>query len=97
MEQAEEDQEEVPLWAGECQAVKRRPATTGPDCHDACHPLATQGGEGNEEAPLCAPCLSPWVQDELQSMQELSTATLPYHLVLEAARELPMEERRQLI
>ena len=73
------------------------PDADGLDCHTTCHPQPPNKGEGDEEAPPRTPCHSPWVLDELQFLLEPPPATQPYHLVLEAARELPAEERRWLI
>ena len=50
-----------------------------------------------KEAPPHTQCTSFWVLDELQFMLEPPPTTLPHHLVLETARELPAEDQQWLI
>ena len=94
---AEQDWEGAPCCAGECPALKRRPFPLSLPLDQPSKPLSSpqppKEREDKEDMPPCTPCGSNWVLDEF--LLEPPPATLRYHLVLEAAKELSAVEQRQ--
>ena len=56
-----------------------------------------EGKEAEERTPPCMPCCSLRVLDELQFLLKPPPTTLPFHLVLEAAKELPGADQQSII
>ena len=64
---------------------------------EASSPQPATGPQETSKPTFQPPATQEWVWDELQFLLEPPPTTLLYHLVLEAARELPTEDQRRLI